>query len=56
MARKSYDQRLKERWLRKEREERVLCNTAMNEFYKMENTSRYVAAFILPIISHGRNR
>lgn len=52
IAKKSYDQRLKERWLRKQRKEDAECNASMSEFRRMEKMARS----ILPFLFRKRNR
>jgi len=55
MARKSYDQRLKERWLKKQRKQDAECDASISEFRRMGEMARSVAAF-LPILFRKRNR
>ena len=53
MARKSYDQRLKERWLRKQKKEREILG--ISDFRLMANFYSAVS-FLLPMLFRKRNR
>lgn len=49
MSKKSYDQRLKERWLRKQRKQDAECDASMSEFRRMGEMAKSIA-FVLPIL------
>lgn len=56
MSKKSFDQRLKEKWLRKQREENAQRSASMSEFRRMNEMVDSVAAYVLPVLFRRRNR
>ena len=52
MARKSYDQRLKERWLRQQQKSDAYVQQEMHRFGRMMNNLRPIRGLIMALCKH----